>query len=85
MSAIQFRQMSATESKAIKSQLKADGVTGVKIQLKNGRAYAYGINESNKAILRDILVLSDYVNACGESFTLPSTRICEGMPICALA
>lgn len=90
---IKFRSMTASESKAIKDDLKAQGLK-FRVQLKNGRVYLYNgentMTKEQKAIVRDTLVLLDYVDCKGESFSLPafateSWRIYNGMPVCALA
>ena len=89
---IKFRAMTATESKEIKTELKAQGLK-FRVQLKNGRVYLYNgenvMTIDQKTIVRDVLVLLGYVNCCGISFsnkefTDPS-RIYNGMPVCALA
>lgn len=92
MQVIQFRKLTAEDSKEIKQILKGYGLN-FRVQLKNGRVYIYNPDSSmtpqQKEKVRDCLVLLDYVDQLGVRFSHPEYKedwaIYNGMPILGLA
>jgi hypothetical protein len=83
-----FMQLTAVESKALKAELKTQGLN-FRVQLKNGRIYLYNganvMEPAQKEIVRDVLVLLNYCDCLGNLFTNPTSGIYNGMPVCAMA